>query len=632
MNTPLAKSHIDALLNHLSTERDFVFLDTSKTTPEENRSLLFTNPQAVLTFSADQDPAAFFDTAQGHLNQGYFLAGWLAYEFGYALEPSLAPLLATLGGSRLAHLGVYPAPLSIDHSIPRQESPPPPFAARPDQLLGQHQITNLRPNLTPADYFATLRRIKNYIEAGDTYQVNYTLKLLFDFTGSPESLYRELRANQPVSYGAYLNLGGQRILSFSPELFFRKGASHCQVRPMKGTMPRGRTPDEDRLLAATLQNDPKNRSENVMIVDLLRNDLGRLSAMGGVEITSLFTVETFATLHQMTSSITGQIDDQVGLAELFKALFPCGSVTGAPKIRTMEIIHELEPYPRGLYTGGIGYISPTGDAMFNVPIRTVVLDGNHGEMGIGSGIVHDSSPEAEWQECLLKGQFLTNPRPDFQLIETVLWQRDSGFWLLDRHVARLAASAGYFDYPLEVGAIEQHLRAQVASTDAASLKIRLLLHQDGTIETSASPCDPPTMIDLPMPLPVATTQDGLPKITISRQSTDSSWPFFYHKTTRRELYTNERQHALDQGYFEVIFTNERGEITEGSISNLVLRQGRQLFTPPIECGLLAGVCREYLLALHPGLIIEKILRPADLHTADAIYLINSIRGLTQVSL
>ena len=600
-------------------------------TPEENRSLLFTKPVAKLSFSASQDARTFFDTAQNYLNQGYFLAGWLAYEFGYALEPALAPLLARLGDMPLAHLGVYPAPLIIAHASPGQDTPPLPFADCAGQPQPPHQITNLRPTLSQNDYCAVLTRIKDYIEAGDTYQVNYTIKLLFDFTGSPESLYRELRSNQPVSYGAYLDLGGSRILSFSPELFFRKSARHCQVRPMKGTMPRGRTPREDQQFAAALQKDAKNRSENVMIVDLLRNDLGRLSTMGGVEINSLFTVETYATLHQMTSTITGRVCDHVGLAELFKALFPCGSVTGAPKIRTMEIIHELEREPRGVYTGGIGYISPTGDAVFSVPIRTIVLTGDRGEMGIGSGIVHDSSPEAEWQECLLKGKFLTTPRPDFQLIETILWQRQTGFWLLDLHMARLGASASYFGYPLNVTTIKQQLNETSTNAVATALKIRLLLHQDGTIKTSAAPCDPPRMLDLAM-LAIVADKNTLPKITVSKHATDSSWPFLYHKTTLRELYTSERQLALDQGFFEVVFTNEKGELTEGSISNILIRQGKQLFTPPIDCGLLAGVCREYLLELQPGRITEKIIRPADLLTADAIYLINSIRGIVEVSL
>lgn len=631
MNTPLPNAIIDALLHQLSTEKDFVFLDTSKATAAEKQSLLFTQPIDKLSCSARQDPGAFFATAQGYLDQGYFLAGWLAYEFGYLLEPTLAPLRASLGDMPLAQLGVYPAPRLLDPQGPREDITPRSWAAAPGPPFRPYQISNLRPTLAPGDYRAALQRIKEYIAAGDTYQVNYTLKLLFDFTGSPEALYQTLRRNQPVCYGAYLNLDGRQMMSFSPELFFRKTAHHCQVRPMKGTMPRGRTLSEDQQFSTTLQHDPKNRCENVMIVDLLRNDLGRLSTMGSVEMTSMFTVETYATLHQMTSSIQGRLDDQVDLAALFTALFPCGSVTGAPKIRTMEIIHELEHEPRGVYTGAIGYLAPSGEAVFNVPIRTVVLTGNRGEMGIGSGIVHDSNPEAEWQECLLKGNFLSQPRPAFQLIETILWQQGGGFWLLERHLARLGASARYFDYPLNLSAVDQELRAAIRGAEATALRIRLLLHQDGAIETSASPCASPAALDLAALTPAA-AKEALPKITLSPHPTNSCDPFLYHKTTHREFLSRERQQALDQGYFEVIFTNEKGELTEGSITNIVLRHGPQFYTPALGCGLLAGVGRADLLARHPGWLIEKILHPEDLLIADAIYLINSICGLIEVAL
>ena len=629
MNVPLPDPTIDALLTHLSTEQDFVFLETSKTTAEERCSLLFTKPLDILVFSGDQNSRTFFDRAQGYLDQGYFLAGWFAYEFGYALEPVLRPFLASLGTRPLARLGVYPPPLIIDQSRPWPENPPLPVRVPSSRTIGDYRITHLTPSLTEAEYLQTLARIKEYIEAGDTYQVNYTLKLNFDFAGSPEALYLALRRNQQVSYGAYLHLGEEQILSFSPELFFRKSGQHCQVRPMKGTIGRGRTTSEDERLAANLRDDPKSRSENVMIVDLLRNDLGRISTPGGVELTALFTVETYATLHQMTSTISGRIADHTGLPELFKALFPCGSVTGAPKIRTMEIIHELEGRPRGVYTGAIGYLSPTGDGVFNVPIRTVVLTANRGEMGIGSGIVHGSQPEAEWQECLLKGRFLTSPRPAFQLIETILWQRAIGFWLLDRHLARLISSAHYFAYPVDPKEIEQRLNELSHSWDVEAVKVRLLLHQDGHLTITSTPCEQPVAL-APNQLPNLAMASNLPKITVSSKPTDSSSPFLYHKTTHRDLYTSERQQALDQGYCEVLFTNEKGEITEGSINNIMIRQGDHLFTPPISCGLLAGTCRDYLLARHPEMVHERTLHRADLLAADAIYLVNSIRGLVQV--
>lgn len=610
-----------------------MFLESSKTTSEEKTSLLFTAPVAQLTYQAGQSPESFFATAQSYLGQGYFLAGWIGYEFGYALEPTLHPLLTDLQGTTLAKLGVYHAPTLFDQSIsPSVHAEGAPLQSKCSQEHTQdtYNIENLTPSITETDYLAALDKIKEYILRGDTYQVNYTLKLLFDFAGSPESLYLALRRNQPVSYSAYLHLGNERILSFSPELFFRKTGPHCLVKPMKGTMARGRTIDEDLRFATALRNDPKNRSENVMIVDLLRNDLGRLSTMGSVKANSLFTVETYSTVHQLTSSIEGQVDLHIDLEKLFKALFPCGSVTGAPKIRTMEIINELEQEKRGVYTGAIGYLSPTGDAVFNVPIRTVLLRNNHGEMGIGSGVVHDSNPKAEWQECLLKGRFLTHPRPDFQLIETLLWQRGSGFWLFDLHLNRLEQSARYFDYPMNTEDLKNTLNAKAKCWSEDVARVRLLLFRDGRVAIEHTPCPAPAAIDIPLP----TTADGpaLPRALFSTEPTDSSSPFLYHKTTLRPLYNAERQRALDRDAFDVIFVNERGEITEGSISNVLIRQGTQFFTPPIDSGLLPGICREHLMARHPDLISEKVLFPKDLRNAHAIYLINSVRGVVQVQL
>ena len=631
MNSPLSDPAINSILNRLSAEQNFVFLETSKPTAEEKTSLLFSSPVARLTYRPNQPPDHFFDQAQHYLDQGYYLAGWLGYEFGYALERTLGPLLATLGNAPLAELGVYRQPLIFDHTQPSLNEPALPLSpGAPPPCRGPYGISNLTPAISKEHYLAAIAQIKEFIAAGDTYQVNYTLKLLFDFTGDPEALYLALRRNQPVSYSAYLHLGEERILSFSPELFFRKSGRHCLVKPMKGTMRRGRTLDEDQALADTLRNDPKNRSENVMIVDLLRNDLGRLSAMGEVETTSLFTVETYATVHQLTSAIRGHIDAQTGLKALFSALFPCGSVTGAPKIRTMEIIQQLEHGPRGVYTGAIGYFAPNGDAVFSVPIRTILLRQGKGEMGIGSGVVHDSDPVAEWQECLLKGRFLSHPRPDFQLIETMHWQRTSGFWLLDLHLKRLEQSARYFDYPVAVGAIRARLARESAVWKHDSARVRLLLHRGGEVSIEHSPCPRPSAIDLPVS--AEATVAGLPWVIISSMATDSSSPFLYHKTTLRAHYDSQRQQATERGAFDVLFTNERGEITEGSISTIIIRQGGQFYTPPLASGLLPGVCREYLLARHPGLISEKVLFPDDLHKAQAIYLANSVRGVVQVRL
>ncbi len=437
---------LEGLLGYLADKEDYVFLDTSRPDPDNRYSYLFTDPVAHLRCLPGEDGSAFLQQVEEWLARGFWLAGWFDYDFGGLLEERLAfPPGKKGGGATLADLGVYRQPAIFDHGSGRGSFPAPPHPATVDGW----RIDNLEPNVGRAEYLQAIRRLREYITAGDTYQVNYTLKLQFDWSGSAMALYRDLRHNQTVPFGACIRRGEEQILSFSPELFFRCDGSEMAVRPMKGTSPRGRNPQEDEELKNFLHHDQKNRSENVMIVDLLRNDLARLMhRLGGGEVwvSSLFDVETYESLLQMTSTVRARVGGDQALAcsrlhHLFHALFPCGSVTGAPKIRTMEIIDELEKEKRGVYTGAIGYLGPGGRGVFSVPIRTVVLRGDRGEMGIGSGIIIDSDPEQEWQECLLKGRFLSHCRPGFELIETLLWRPEDGYWLLERHLSRLASSA-----------------------------------------------------------------------------------------------------------------------------------------------------------------------------------------------
>lgn len=626
MPCPLTDETLTRIMALAAAEEECVFLETSRVTAEESRSYFFHHPVAHLACYAHDDPARFFQQAEDFLAEGLYLAGWLGYEFGYLLEPSLARHIQPDPEKPLARLGVFRAPLIFDHNRgafldAAWPNPPPPQAA------AGYRLANLRPNRSQADYTAALARIKEYIESGDTYQVNFTLKLLFDFEGSPEALYQALRRNQSVSFGAYLRAGAQRILSFSPELFFKRTGEQCLVRPMKGTIQRGPDPSEDARLMRFLQGDEKNRSENVMIVDLLRNDLGRICTPGTVATRSLFDIETYETLHQMTSTITGRLPKETRIEPLFRALFPCGSVTGAPKIRTMEIIHELESGPRGVYTGAIGFIAPTGEAAFNVPIRTIELNGNRGEMGIGSGIIHDSEPEQEWRECLLKGRFLSDPAPAFDLLETLLWQPGSGYWLLAEHLERLAASAAYFRYPFDRPAHMARLDRLALDFAAFPMRVRLTLAKSGRTELTASPCPAPAQITWPPP-PAA--QGELPRVTFSSAATDPASPWLYHKTTLRELYDAERQRALARGFYEVLFTNPGGEVTEGSITNIFIQRQGALLTPARECGLLPGVFRRHLLAHAPLPVREAILTRQDLEEAEALFVGNSVRGLVQV--
>jgi para-aminobenzoate synthetase / 4-amino-4-deoxychorismate lyase len=624
---PLTDSALEALLGFLQDEPHFVFLETTRISTENRFSLLFRQPVASLQCRAGNSPADFFSRAEQYLAKGYYLAGWCAYELGYLLEPVFARGYRPPDQMLLADLGVYHQPHIFDHHTGSfaGAGPWPQADVRP---ATGYELRHLRPNQRKEEYLAAIARIKGYIEAGDTYQVNYTLKLLFDFAGSPEDFYRALRRGQSVSYGAYLRSGSQQVLSFSPELFFRKNGASCTVRPMKGTIRRGCTEEEDVALAAFLSSDEKNRSENVMIVDLLRNDLGRLCRMGSVAAAPLFEVESFESLHQMTSTIQGELRPDVSPAELFSALFPCGSVTGAPKIRTMELIRELELTARGVYTGGIGYLSPAGEAVFNVPIRTVVLDGGQGEMGIGSGIVADSEPETEWEECLLKSRFLSHPQPEFELIETMVWLPDEGYWLLGRHLERLLASACRLGFAADRGEIEQYLRDLRDRFPDSPQRVRLTLAKDSRLAGSFAACSPPARA-----ISLAATDGGrLPQVLFSARRVDSRDRLLYHKTTRRELFDREREIAVAAGFHEVLFCNERGEVTEGSITNVFARRGARLLTPPVSCGLLDGVCRRHLLAAGPLPVEEQVLSPADLQQADAIYIANSVRGLVQVEI
>ena len=617
---PLNDEAIARLTSRLAQEDDFVFLESSRVTEENHQSLLFRRPHKRLVCMVGDDPARFLARADSFREQGYFLAGWLAYEFGYLLEPCLRSFLPRkISGSEkpLGVLGVYNEPLVFDHKTGSfsggQEWPT--AEAEEDSF----SCTHLQSTLSRQQYLQAIKKIQEYICAGDTYQVNFTLHLDFLFNGSVGALYRTLRRNQSVSYSAWIRHDGRDILSFSPELFFAADPAKIRVRPMKGTMARGRTEAEDTEHRKELCSDPKNRSENVMIVDLLRNDLGRLlhAAGGGTVIPrSLFDVETYESLLQMTSTIDGVPagNGPLSLTRLMTALFPCGSVTGAPKIRTMEIIHELEKQPRGVYCGAIGYAGPE-KSCFNVPIRTLELSGGQGRMGIGSGIVADSDPESEWQESLLKGNFLTRREPEFQLIETLLLQSDNVFFLLDFHLERMADSARYFHFSYDPETVLSRLQ-ETKINSKHNQRVRLLLHRDGRVEVTSTLLTEDSALS------------GQQQVFFSDQQVNPNDPHLFHKTTRRSLFDSERKPANDRGCFEVLFTNTLDQVTEGAISNLFIRNSDNFLTPPVSCGLLAGTYRRMLL--EEGRAVEQVLSVDDVLAAKEVYVANSVRGLVRV--
>ena len=528
------------------------------------------------------------------VGSGLHAAGFVCYEGATALNGDLTT--CTAGALPLLWFGLFE----------ERRAEPFPAACEP------YQTSDWEPSLSQEEYAGAVASIRDLIAAGDCYQVNLTMRERFSFSGSPRSYFSDLCHSQPTPYSCYLETGSHRILSASPELFFSLSGGVLTTRPMKGTAPRGRWWEEDETEKLRLRGSPKELSENLMIVDLLRNDMGMVSRTGSVRVESLFDVETHATVHQMTSTITSRVSEGVGLPELFQALFPCGSVTGAPKVRSMEIIAGLEGAPRGAYTGCLGYLSPGGEAQFSVAIRTVVLDtaSGCGELGIGSGITFDSNARDEYAECLAKGRFARERGRAFHLIESLL--HEEGYFLLERHLERLARSAAYFGFPLEPGAARVVLEAYAAGRTGRE-KVRLLLFKDGGISCESAP----------VAEPVGEATAAFATIVV-----DSADPFLYHKTSWRGVYAEESARRPDAT--EVIFVNERGEVTEGANSNIVALLDGEFLTPPLDSGLLPGVFRGELLAL--GSISERVLTRRDLGRAEQLYLINSVRKWRRVSL
>lgn len=626
------------ILAGLANEENFVFFDTSKPGEDNNVSLLFTKPRELLLCRFGDDQHQYLNRLEQRIKDGCYLAGWLGYEFGALLEAGIEPRSTDVGGKKtvLACFGVYGEPLRYNHRTGESDFPDPGPGELPVDLT--YGISDLHANMTKQEFVAALHRVREYISAGDTYQVNYTMKLLFAFSGSAEKLYAELRRNQSVAYGAYLRNGDERILSFSPELFFRLRDREVTAKPMKGTVRIGKNLEEREKNSSFLHYDEKNRSENVMIVDLLRNDLGRLiheQGTGRVFVESLFDVEPYESLLQMTSTIKAQgrepILESPGLVRLVRALFPCGSITGAPKVRTMEIINELEKEDRGVYTGAIGYFDPSGEAAFNVPIRTIRLLAGRGEMGIGAGITYGSVPEDEWDESLLKGRFLTHLQPRFHLLETLLWQRDGGYLLLAEHLERLAEAAEFFHFVFKKDLIRDSLQTKATGFVESQCRVRLLLAKDGELEIQASSWPDVPCTRLPE-IPEPAEDRKLPGVTFSWQRTNSAESWLYYKTTRRELYDAQYREARQQGLFDLIFCNESGEVTEGCIANIIMYDGTSYLTPPVSCGLLPGVMRRKILTDTTVPVREQVLYPEDVANAQALYMCNSVRGLVRVHL
>ena len=616
--------------NPLMELENRLFLPMKIVLKHAGRWLHFSNPDKMLRTERIDEVLPMLREAE---QSGLYVAGFVSYEAAPAFDSALKTRDAE--GFPLLCLGLFHAP-EVWERI--EEAPTASF-----------EVGELVPSVSKEEFARSIGEIKERIAEGATYQVNYTYRLKAGFSGDAWAFFYELVYGQQAEYAAYIETDEYAICSASPELFFSCNEGRIVSRPMKGTARRGRTFSEDWQQAESLRNSEKDRAENIMIVDMIRNDIGRVAKPGSVETTSRFDVEKYPTVWQMTSTVQGKIRTEdrkeskgpAGLGALcglgvnttvavMQALFPCASITGAPKTKTMEIIRGLETTPRKIYTGSIGFVTPQGEACFNVAIRTALIDRAGGtlEYGVGGGIVWDSNAEAEYEETLTKARVLTQPRPDFQLLETLLWEPGSGLFLLNEHMQRLGKSAAYFDVPLEIYAIHNELDRVGSTFDATPHRIRLLVSRDGAFEIQSFPIEQGRACSPSAP-PVLSEADGrtagtaVPtlKIVMAKEPVDSQDIFLFHKTTHREVY--EKAKADFPEAYDVILWNERGEVTEGCIANVVIRKEGKLVTPPVECGLLAGTFREHLLK--SGEIEEGVIRVEDLRCAEEVFLVNSVR-------
>jgi para-aminobenzoate synthetase/4-amino-4-deoxychorismate lyase len=558
--------------------------------PESKGQRAFCRPSEIVsTASLDEvQPAlGYIDAA---VSRGMWAAGYIAYEAAPAFDAAL--VCHRPGPLPLLWFGLY-----------EEINMAPPALAESHEVAEVCHVGAWKALLDQGQYASAVAHIREHIAAGDTYQVNFTFPLEAAFDGDPYAWFRQLCAAQGQGPYGYLNTGRHQILSASPELFFSLRGEALTARPMKGTRPRGCRPAEDARLAEALRLSEKDRAENIMIVDMLRNDMGRISDVGSVDVQSCFDIERYPSVWQMTSTITSHTTASV--PDILAALFPCGSVTGAPKVETMKIIRDLETAPRGVYCGALGWWGPNRQVQFNVPIRTVTVDSLEKKAfyAVGSGITWDSSAEDEFEECYDKAAVLSLKQPSFELLESILY--DEGFFLLEQHMERLARSVAYFDFELDMPALRQALEDYGASLEPGPTKIRLLFASNGTWRIEHAPAPPSRVIRLGFA--------GLP--------VDPGLVFLYHKTTHRETYNAARATRPDCD--DVLLWNEQGELTESTMANVVLEIDGRKLTPKEDSGLLGGTYRAFLL--QTGEIEEARLTKEDINHASRIYLINSVR-------
>jgi para-aminobenzoate synthetase / 4-amino-4-deoxychorismate lyase len=572
--------------------------------PDGDRFLAFDGPIEQLVAREAAEVPALLARAEEAAARGRWVVGFVGYEAAPAFDPALVTHAPAPGPAPLAAFSIFAAPRMLERL----------------SVEGDAEIASRAPAIDEPEHASSVARIREAIARGETYQVNLVFSFLGRFSGRSRDLFARLVAPREAPFAAFLEGDSWAVASLSPELFFERSGERVAMRPMKGTRRRGRFGAEDQRIAAELAGSEKDRAENLMIVDMVRNDLGRIAAPGSVAVERAFDVERYPTVWQMTSTVAAR--SAARLPELFAALFPCASITGAPKAATTRWIRDLEPAPRGVYCGAVGFVAPGGRARFAVAIRTLEIDRRAGTFryGVGSGVTWDSDAAAEWRECLDKARVLDGPPPTFELVETMRLRPGKGIELLDLHLERLAASAEYFDFSLaKTGArgtsIEEGVRSEVlaccAKLPPRSHKVRLLLGRDGSLEIEA----------------VLFSSDRRAwRVAFAPEPISSMEVSVFHKTSNRSLYERARASALGREEVdEVLLVNERGELTEGTRTNLFVQTaGGEWLTPPREAGLLAGVFRESLL--RSGRVVEATLYARDLVRAHRIRLGNALRG------
>ena len=559
---------------------------------------VFEEPDEVITTGRLEDvQPSLKRVEEACVRRGLYAAGYLSYE----AAPAFDRALTTKPVSELPLLcfGVY-----RDVQNRSFDELPLPTGDAVDERW--------EPSVTGEHYSLIVGRLQHLIRSGDTYQVNYTYRLRTRLKSDPYAFFHQLTAADNPPFAAYLETDEWTICSASPELFFHKSGTTVESRPMKGTAPRGLWFEQDLQHAKQLCESVKSRAENVMIVDMVRNDLGRIAHAGSVRVPHVFDVERYPTVLQLTSTVAA--DTSAPLVEVMGALFPPASVTGAPKPRTMAIIADVECSPRRIYTGSIGFIEPEGRSQFNVAIRTLLLNRSSGEAeyGVGGGIVADSNLDEEWNETRLKAAVLRVRRPTFDLLETMLWKREAGYILLGQHLRRLLQSADYFGFAVDVLDVREQLERYAASLGTADHRVRLLVSKSGKVHVSG------TLHDV---------DEGFPPVALAGAPIDRTNPFLYHKTTHRTVYDEAVRSR--PGFSDVLLFNDRGELTESTIANLIVEIDGELLTPPIECGLLPGTLRAHLVAERR--VREHAVRLEQIQPEIRCWLANSVRGFQPVT-